>query len=85
LRDIPFIMLTSSGREIDSAACEGVTAYLITGATIEDAMALAEQIIDDAAKRGAIGRRVAAFTPLARPLAVCDDRGQPVHDGLVER
>ena len=45
LKQIPFIMLTSSNRDADHRACAGAKAYLIKGDTWDDTLAIAKQII----------------------------------------
>lgn len=45
LKEIPFIMLTSSARDADREACRGAKAYLIKGSTWEDTIGIAKQIV----------------------------------------
>ena len=45
LREIPFIMLTSSARDTDRQACAGAKAYLIKGPRWIDTLAIAKQIV----------------------------------------
>jgi len=46
LKNVPFIMLTSSARDTDRQACAGAKAYLIKGSTWKDTRAIAKQIVE---------------------------------------